>query len=473
MVGFHLGAARRRRLPGQASGLAAATGLLLVAACTSAHPASDAGSTASAAPSGTPAAGASSAASPSGGSAVDCDSLATCYTPQQLQVAYGIKPLLDRGIDGQRETIVLPELAESRVNPPWVTDMRQDMAAFDSLYHLPAARMRVDSTLAGARSPWLAFGEEVLDVEMVHALAPGATLVILLLPTNSLDDTTNTVSAAVDALRRGSTEGGVLSISAASQIGGEHCVTRAQADSVNAALQTAASRHVTVVAASGDIGAVAEPCDVYAALAGTGTFTPVKEVNLLASDPLVLGAGGTSLTASHTTGAWQAETAFGLADGTAGSPFQGSGGGFSRLFSRPGYQDGITGIGATRGVPDVSADASGHVNLGIVFRNGSRSMISNAGGTSASAPIWAALIALADQYAGRHLGFVNPVLYQIARGPSYHRAFHDITTGSNTVEFPPTTITGYRAAPGWDPVTGWGSPDAQVLVPLLARDADR
>jgi subtilase family serine protease len=66
----------------------------------------------------------------------------------------------------------------------------------------------------------------VLDVEMVHALAPDAALVILLLPTNSLDNTANTVSAAVSALRLGSTEGGVLSISAAAQIGGEHCVTR-------------------------------------------------------------------------------------------------------------------------------------------------------------------------------------------------------------------------------------------------------
>ena len=467
MVGLRPDTARRRLLQARVSGLATAIGLLLVA-CTSAHPARPASD---AAPTAAATASASSTGSPSGGS-TDCDSVATCYTPQQLQVAYGIKPLLDRGIDGQGETVVLPELAESRVNPPWVTDMRQDMAAFDSLYHLPAARMRVDSTLAGARSPWLAFGEEVLDVEMVHALAPDATLVILLLPTNSLDNTANTVSAAVGALRLGSTEGGVMSISAAAQIGGEHCVTRAQADSVNTALQTAASRHVTVVAASGDVGAVAEPCDVYAALAGTGPFTPVKEVNLLASDPLVLGAGGTSLTASHTTGAWQAETAFGLADGTAGSPFQASGGGFSRLFPRPGYQDGVPGIGATRGVPDVSADASGHVNLGIVLRNGGRNMISNGGGTSASAPIWAALIALADQYAGRHLGFVNPAVYQIARGPQYQQAFHDITTGDNTAEFPPKTIAGYRAAPGWDPVTGWGSPDAQVLVPLLARHAD-
>ena len=226
-----------------------------------------------------------------------------------------------------------------------------------------------------------------------------------------------------------------------------------------------------MVAASGDIGAVGEPCDVYGALTGTGTFTPVKEVNLLASDPLVLGAGGTSLTASHATGAWQGETAWGLPYGYRGSPFQASGGGFSRLSPRPGYQDGIPAISATRGVPDVSADASGHTGMAIVLSDGGRTMVHNSGGTSASAPIWAALIALADQYAGHRLGFVNPVIYRVARSRYYHQAFHDITAGDNTAEFPPTTITGYRAAPGWDPVTGWGSPDARVLIPLLARGA--
>jgi subtilase family serine protease len=410
-------------------------------------------------------------AAPPPSPAAGCNSVTICYTPQQLQVAYGIKPLLDRGINGRGQTVVLPELAESQLNPPDVTDMRQDMAAFDSLFHLPAARMRVITTLAGAGSPWLAFGEEVLDVEMVHALAPDATLLILLLPSTSLDNTNNAVSAAVDSLRLGSTEGGVMSISAAGQIGGEQCVSRAQATSVNAALQTAVSRHVTVVAASGDIGAVAEPCDVYGALTGTGTFTPVKEVNLLASDPLVLGAGGTSLTASHTTGAWHGETAWGLPASDPGSAFQASGGGFSRLFPRPGYQDGVPGIRATRGVPDVSADASDHTGMAIVLSDNGRTMVRNSGGTSASAPIWAALIALADQYAGRHLGLVNPSIYQIARGPRYHQAFHDITKGNNTVQFPPTTITGYQAAPGWDPVTGWGSPDTQVLIPLLVRYA--
>jgi subtilase family serine protease len=406
------------------------------------------------------------------GSNGSCVSLDTCYTPQQLQVAYGIKPLLERGIDGRGETVVLPELAESQLNPPLVTDLRQDMAAFDQRFRLPAARMRVVTTLAGARSPWLAFGEEVLDVEVVHALAPHAHLVILLLPSTSLDNTSNAVAAAIAEFRLGPALGSVMSISAAGQIGGEHCVSRAQASRLNAAIQAAVNRRMTVVAASGDIGAAAYQCDLYAALTGTPPASPSKGVLLLASDPLVLSAGGTALTASHATGAWISETAWGLASGNPGNQggsFQASGGGFSRLFARPAYQAGVRGIGAARGVPDVSADASDRTGVAVVFSNGTQDMVQSHGGTSAAAPIWAALMALADQYAGRSLGLVNPAIYQIARSPRYHQAFHDITSGNNTVQFPPVTVTGYRAAPGWDPVTGWGSPNAQVLVPLLAH----
>ena len=366
---------------------------------------------------------------------------------------------------------MLPELAETRLDPPLVTDMRQDMAGYDEMFHLPAARMRVVTTLAGASSPWLAFAEEVLDVELVHALAPDATLVILLLPSTSLDNTPDAVAAAVADLRLGPSLGSVMSISAAGQIGGEHCVSHAQAGRVNGALQAAVDRGMTVVAASGDMGAAAYQCDVHSALTGTVPVAPVKGVSLLASDPLVLGAGGTSLTASHATGAWISETAWGLASGNPGNrggSFQASGGGFSQLFARPAYQVGLPGIGAARGVPDVSADGSDRPGVAVVFSNGTQDTVQSHGGTSASAPIWAALIALADQYAGRHLGFINPAIYQIARGPHYQQAFHDITTGNNTVVFPPTTITGYQAGPGWDPVTGWGSPNAQVLVPLLA-----
>jgi subtilase family serine protease len=411
-----------------------------------------------------------SSASPPPSATGVCGSGVTCFTPQQLQAAYAVKPLLDRGIDGRGETVVLPELAESQPNPPEITDLRQDITAYDGMFHLPAARMRVVSTLAGSGSPWLAFGEEVLDVEVVHALAPDANLVILLLPSTSLDNTANAVAAALGEFRLGPALGGVMSISAAGQIGGEHCLSHAQADSLNTALQGAVSRGMTVVTASGDVGAATYQCDLYAALTGTPPVNPGKGVLMLASDPFALSVGGTALTADG-DGAWSSETAWGLASGNpgnAGGSFQGSGGGFSELFARPSYQAGVAGIGATRGVPDVSADASDRTGVAVVFSNGGQRTVQSHGGTSSAAPIWAAMIALADQYAGRHLGFVDPAIYQIARGPSYHRAFHDITTGSNTAQFPPTTVTGYRAAPGWDPVTGWGSPDAQVLIPLLA-----
>jgi subtilase family serine protease len=92
-------------------------------------------------------------------------------------------------------------------------------------------------------------------------------------------------------------------------------------------------------------------------------------------------------------------------------------------------------------------------------------------GTSAATPLWAAVIALADQDAGHHLGFVNPAIYAIAHSLAYHRALHDVTTGDNSVFWPTGLFTGYTAAPGWDPVTGWGSPNAHTLVPLLAHPA--
>jgi subtilase family serine protease len=134
----------------------------------------------------------------------------------------------------------------------------------------------------------------------------------------------------------------------------------------------------------------------------------------------------------------------------------------------------VPGIGAWRGMPDVAADGSSATGMALAFGapGGSYDLV-GAGGTSAGAPFWAGLIALADQEAGQPLGFVNPAIYRIARGPLYHQAFRYITTSSNTVVLtstsPPVTITGYQAGPGWDPVTGWGTPDAQVLIPLLAR----
>jgi subtilase family serine protease len=414
----------------------------------------------------TPGPATAASAARAGGPTADCDALTACYTPQQVQVAYDVTPLLGRAIDGRGQTVVLPEAGEAALSPPAVSDLRQDMADFDRLFRLPAARLRVVTALGGNSSTWAADGEEVLDAEMVHAIAPRAAIVIALLPPTTLYSTANAVASATASLLLGSRLGGVISASEGGQVGGERCVTRAQASQVAAVLRTVASRHVTVVAASGDTGAAAEFCS----LAPGATYTPAKGVALISSDPYVLAAGGSTLIASHATGAWESETGWGLPYGDPGSEFQASSGGFSSLFARPAYQDGAPGSGSARGVPDVAADANPHFGMALVVSDGAgKYTIRNSGGTSAAAPLWAGLIALADQYAGRHLGFVNPAIYRIARSPAYHRAFHDITSGNNTAQFPPVTITGYDAGPGWDPVTGWGAPDAAHLIPLLAR----
>jgi subtilase family serine protease len=400
-----------------------------------------------------------------------CGSLATCYSPAQIRMAYGIQPLTDRGIDGRGQTVILPELAEQRLSPganaAAVSNIGQDLAGFDKLFDLPAPRLQVTTAFAPGASRRLASGEEMLDAEMIHAVAPAAAIRVLLFNASAVSRPEGYITALIDTVRFGAAHGEVISISAAE---GEHCFTSAEVARLNAALQTAARRHVTVVAASGDIGPVGQPCSVPPA----SNFTPVREINLPASDPLVLAAGGTRLAASHKTGAYRGETAWGEPYGAPGTTDQASGGGFSHRFARPGYQNGMPSIGTARGVPDVAADATGHTGMTLVISAGhGRSYIGDSGGTSGSTPFWAGIIALADQYAGHGLGFVNPALYAIAQGPCYHAAFHDITKGNNTVEFPPRTFRGYAAAPGWDSVTGLGSPDARVLIPLLAHHACR
>ena len=298
-----------------------------------------------------------------------------------------MEPLLQHGIDGRDETVVLPELAESQLSPPRVTDLQQDFAAFDRLFHLPSPTLKVMSTFPNPSHPWLAFGEEVLDAEMVHRRA-AAALTIVLVKGTSLDNADNAVTASVAALRLGASEGDIISLSPAGQVGGEHCVDHAQVTQLNAALEDDEAHHVTVVAASGDVGAAGEPCALITALGGTGpSYNPTKEVILGASDPLVLSVGGTTLDANHTTGAWTGEIAWGYPYSSSGSFFQASGGGFSHLFTRPSYQNGVAGIAGIRGVPDVAADGNPHTGFPVVTSNGSgQYTISGHAGTSAAAP---------------------------------------------------------------------------------------
>jgi subtilase family serine protease len=155
----------------------------------------------------------------------------------------------------------------------------------------------------------------------------------------------------------------------------------------------------------------------------------------------------------------------------SGSGFQekawnGSGGGFSRFYQMPDYQKTLPAATQTqfndhRGAPDVSAAADPFTGLGI-YINGQWTM---AGGTSASAPVWAAVMAIANQMARHPLGFINPGLYKLAGSKTYHQDFHDVVEGNNTNA--QAKVQGYSAVAGWDPVTGLGTPNGEKLIPDL------
>jgi subtilase family serine protease len=307
---------------------------------------------------------------------------ALCHTPHLLRVAYGIQSLLDRGIDGRGETItvVSPAPAPSTSDqsagssqypyPPAATDIRQDLAAYDSEYRLPAARIEVVTNLAGSASPWEATDEEVGNFEVLHTVAPGATLRVVMLPSNVVDSVANATSDMLAALRLAVSHTDVASIN---WCVGEHYFTAAQVVQMQSILRWAAAHHVTVDDASGDAGASSDPYPVSAPL--------VKEVSLPASDPLVLSVGGTALTASLSTGAYISETAM-TVPGIGGV----SGGGFSHLYARPAYQDGVPGISTTRGVPDVSGAGEG--GIPYTFAAGGKTYLIVLIGTSGSAPLW-------------------------------------------------------------------------------------
>ena len=376
----------------------------------------------------------------------------TCYSLQAFRNAYGISPLLARGIDGRGRTVVLVEWLASAAGGPANSNIVQDMGEFDSYFHLPAVKLTVVRGTAPKAAADLAIGEEVEDVETVHAVAPGAAIRVVL-----AGPRTYSAGAVVSDLKDvlSASEGAdVVSISGGAW---EDCFTAAQLGEAHSLISQLVGRHVTVTASSGDSGAADVQCGP--------PFGPVPEkgaVQYPASDPLVLGVGGTTLMANPKSGSYISET-------TWDTPHYGSSGGFSSFFTRPAYQDGVGGIGAERGVPDVAADASTSSGLALIFAVPSGPIIAPAGGTSAGAPFWAALVALADQYADRDLGSVNPAIYHIAQSANYHAAFHDVVKGDNTVVVDGKTLAGYPAGPGWSPVTGWGTPIASVLVPLLAR----
>jgi subtilase family serine protease len=249
---------------------------------------------------------------------------------------------------------------------------------------------------------------------------------------------------------------------------------------------SAQQHNVSVLASSGDGGSA----NSYKEPVKNPKTIPFPSVGWPASDPLVTGVGGTYLCTNARATALAPRTYLAGAPvptcntGQAEVGWVDSGGGFSHVFARPGYQDtlpaGSTPIPASqRGVPDVALQASSRtgalVYLTLPPDGQSGLMCGSApcstgwydiGGTSLSSPEWAGMVAIADQLHGSNLGFLNPRLYALAANPgSYGSDFFDVTTGNNQAD---PTVPGFNATTGWDPVTGLGTPNAAALLPALA-----
>ena len=316
-----------------------------------------------------------------------------------------------------------------------------DLTQYFSGLKIPPPKITAIPVDGGANSPTGdpdgPDGEVELDIEVVGAVAPAAQLAVYF--------TTNTDKGFLDALTTAvhdtTNRPSIISISWG---GPESSWTQQAMNSFSAACQDAATMGVTVLAASGDNGAI------------DGSADNKPTVDFPASSPYVLGCGGTMLTLSGTkiTG----EVAWNELASNEGA----TGGGVSGFFPIPTYQaqakvpkspSGFVG----RGVPDVSGDADPRTGYNVVV-DGSATVI---GGTSAVAPLWAGLLARINQSLGKNVGFINPMLYAAKSAAT----FHDITTGSNG------SNGMYAAGVGWDACTGNGTPDGTALLQSLAASS--
>ena len=341
------------------------------------------------------------------------------FPPNQLGQLYDFPT----GVNGQGQTVAIIELGGGFRTTDLTT-------YFNSLNITPKPKVVAVSVDHGKNKPdgpQGADGEVMLDIEVVGAVAPGANIVVYFAPNTDQGFIDAITTATHDTVHRPS----VISISWGAP---EVAWTQAAVQAMDQAFQAAAAVGVTVYAAAGDNGANDFP-------PGQGS-QPGNHADFPASSPHVVGCGGTKITVSGNT-ITDEQTWNDPGDGATG-------GGYSALFPKPAWQNAVNSQN-TRGVPDVSGDAS-PLSGYVVRVDGQNTVI---GGTSAVAPLWAGLTALLNQKLGKSIGFVNPVLYGLS---SSSGAFKDITGGNNN---------GYNAGPGWDPCTGLGRPDGAKLATAL------
>jgi subtilase family serine protease len=383
-----------------------------------------------------------------------------CYSPQQIRTAYGLNGLIDAGIVGAGQTIVL---IESFGSPTIETDLQ----TFDAGYGLPdPPSLTVLAPLGskpfnpnnGTMVGW-AF-ETTLDVEWAHSLAPGAAIVVLTSPVaetegvHGLPEFLKLEEYALDhhlgniiSQSWAATENTLFASAAGPQ--GPKVVA-----GFSALYERAARNGVTVLASAGDAGTANPQTDGV-------TIYPFPTVNFPASSPLVTAVGGTSLSADA-SGNYLSETVW---NSCFPYPNCGAGGGgVSELFQEPIYQQlslpgsvSKTQLNGMRGLPDVAynADVATGVFVYVGFLGGTNNGYYFIGGTSEGSPAWAGIVADLNQYAGRPLGFLNPTLYAVGGLGLWSQVGRDITVGNNAFD----GIAGYSAAAGWDPASGWGTPN--------------
>jgi kumamolisin len=345
-------------------------------------------------------------------------------TPVDVINLYDLKPLRDAGLDGAGQTILLPE----------IDDMPNfdDVNKFASRFGLPTFdRLVTTKRDPSWGTPEKPAGETVLDLEILHEVAPAAKIVVYF----SAPDFGHTDRAfdqmVTDHL------GSIISES----LGSCEVDTPGGARNTYASIQDrAVALGMTHLVASGDTGAYTCGLDQSPAASFPSTL------------PSVTAVGGTSVFQS-TQGAYFQEYAW-------GSPIDqsGGGGGASQFYGTPDYQrnEAQPAAHGERQVPDVAADADPSTGFHIVFQGHD----DQAGGTSAATPLWAATVALIDQdlkqKGMREVGFANPAIYWMGENATRlsPRPFHDVAAGNNLF---------YDAGSGWDFATGWGSMDAAAL----------
>ncbi len=317
-----------------------------------------------------------------------------------------------------------------------LSDVDLNFSSVGQTYNVPVNNVLLDGATGLPNGD---DAEEVLDIVQSISMAPGLSQVLVYIAPAVLD---------VDVFNRMATD------NIAKQLSCSWLWYPEDASADDPIFQEFAAQGQNLFVASGDYGA-------YENFISSPFYFPAEDANVTA-------VGGTELTTNGAGGVWQSETSWNGVLENAGTI--GSGGGVSPdAIPLPQFQLGIANAlnqasKTVRNLPDVAAEANTDnyvCNLGVCDGFW--------GGTSFAAPRWAGFLALANQQqvaAGQPtLGFINPAIYAMGQSSSYGSVLHDITTGNNDVTA--GVLGGFNAVPGYDLVTGWGSPNGQKLIDAL------